>query len=146
MTHKHTLIVAFGQVHGAALAKHLGLRPLEWTLVYNAGGFRATTPHTHDVVFCETARHLAAYREVIAIAKQRGFDVPTSIHDWGMHAATLSGAMVLMEQVHGELHLGAYFISSTMKGGFSVLYGKRVIMEMRPSGALRIAKKGDCLS
>jgi hypothetical protein len=145
MPNKHTLIVAFGQVHGAALARHLGLRPLQWTLVTTAHNLRGKTPHLFDLAFCETARRLASYREIISLAKQRGFDVPTSIHTWGMHAATLSGAMVLMEQVHGELHLGAYTISSSTKGGFSVRYGKRVIMEMRPSGAIRIAKKGGCL-
>lgn len=141
---KHTLIVAFGQVHGAALARHLGLRPLEWTLVTSVTPLRGKTPHLFDLAFCETARRLASYKAIVVAAKQRDFDVPTTVHTWGMHAASLSGAVLLMEQVHGERHLSQYTILSS-GGSVSISYGPHLIMEMRASGAIRIAKAGECL-
>ncbi len=139
---KGTLIVAFGPVHAVALAKSHALRGSACVLVTTAKDLLLRTRHSFDLVFCETARRLPQYDEIIRVAEKRGWDVPTPLHEWGRHAATLSGAFKLLEEVHG---VGTYSIYS--KGGqMGVYLAGQLVMHQCEDGMSRFAKKGEALS
>ena len=139
---KTTMVVAFGQVHANALAKKLDLQC--WQLITSVAPIDAFTPASHDLVFCETARHLAAYDEIVEAATRSGWHVPDSLHDWGHHSATLSGAFKLLEDLQGIEGLCNYRIFS--KGyGLGVYLKGELVMHKRDDGALRFATKGGSL-
>lgn len=144
MSNKHTLIVAFGQVHARAVAKSLNLG-VAWTPVTTAEDLLFRTRHSFDLIFCETARQLPQYDEIVKVAAMRGWDIPTPLQEWGPHAATLSGAFRLLERlqgVDGREHYGIF-----CKGGQMGVYMSGVlVMYQREDGLLRYAKKGESLT
>ena len=138
----HTIIFAFGQVHARAIAEARGLSPDQWRLGLTAEALRSVAhAKVRDVVFCETARDLAQYDEIVSVAAHRGFDVPASIHTWGVHSATLSGAFKIMEGVHGAYGMSHYVINNAT-GDLSVFAEGRLLMMFRSDGAFRIAPEG----
>ena len=140
---KTTIVVAFGQVHAAALAKSIGLA--KWHLATSADTIRHFTIQTHNLVFCETSRRLAHYDEIVDVAKANGWGAPAPLHEWGPHAATFSGAFRMLEKLQGVDGILSYRTFS--KGGeLGVYLSGLLVMHQRTDGMLRYAKKGGSLS
>ena len=142
MPNKKTIIVAFGQVHAAALARSLGLA--DWALATGADTVRHFASQAPDIVFCEPSRRLANYDEIVTCVKAYGLATPAPLHEWGNHAATLSGAFKLLEKLQEVHGVGIYSIYA--KGGRMGVYLEGLlVMHQREDGMLRFAKKGGSL-
>ncbi len=141
---KHTLIVAFGQVHANAIAKAEDIPVSAWSLVQTRKDITRHSAASTRVIFCETSRSLADYDDIVSVAQVRGYDVPSPLYKWGAHAASLSGAFKLLEQVQGVSDVHAYRTMSS-RGNMSTYLGTSLVMCMQPNGLFIFAKKGECL-
>lgn len=139
---KTNIIVAFSQVHAETLAKSIGLTGWQWRLATDVSVIRPLSPITHNLIFCETARRLPEYHDIVNCADAYGWNVPAPLHEWGNHSATLSGAFKLLEGVHGT---DGYTVFSK-QADIGVYLDGVLVMHRREDGMLRIAKKGEGLS
>lgn len=139
---KTIIIVASRLVYAEALAKSQGVT--NWVYSASVDNVRHNAPPAHGIIFCETARQLSDYEEIITCVKDYGWDTPPPLHKWGIHSATLSGAFKLLEVAQGTDGLAQYSIYS--KGGSMGVYlSGLLVMHKRDDGMLRYAKKGEGL-